>query len=35
VVGYDEIPKLEENLPQKDEDGKDDPELKDQEIRLF
>jgi len=35
VVGYDEIPKLEKNLPRKDEDGKDDPELTDQEIRLF
>jgi hypothetical protein len=35
VVGYDEIPKLEENLPRKDKDGKDDPELTDQEIRLI
>jgi len=35
VVGYDEIPKLEKNLPQKNEEGKDHPELTDQEIRLF
>jgi len=35
LVGYDEIPKLEENLPRGDKDGKDEPKLTNQEIRLF